>query len=38
MRFFEFASATAFSREWKQLNEQDKLDLVKGVKDGSLTY
>lgn len=37
MAFFEMASGE-FSREWKGLSAQDKIDLKTGIQNGSLTY
>jgi hypothetical protein len=30
--------ASDFMREWKELTDQDKEDLKKGIMDGSFTY
>ena len=35
--FFGMDAAT-FMREWKELSDEDKADLKKGVGDGTFTY
>lgn len=34
----EGETLSAFSKQWRELSEQDKEDLKKGVGDGSMTY
>lgn len=36
--YFGYASLSAFSKDWKQLTEEDREQLKAGIGDGSLTY
>jgi len=36
--FFGYEKLADFARDWRQLTEQDKADIKKGITDGTLTY
>ena len=36
--FFGYATLADFSKDWKQLTEQDKEQIKTGLRDGTLTY
>ena len=38
MKFFGYSSTAAFSKDWKLMVDNDKLQLKSGIDDGTLTY
>lgn len=36
--FFGFTNSPEFIKDWKELSDQDKIDLKEGIGNGSLNY
>lgn len=38
MQFFGYSGSAEFSKDWKQLTDEDKEQIKQGIEDGSLKY